>query len=92
MSIQDYGFATVTFRRSNPETSECETHDVRVDFTVPVDPNEVDALELAWDAAELFPAAGWGDDAGSSWGVSDVTVTIHGDTHDIFPFTASSRR
>lgn len=69
----DYGFATVTF------TNQIETHDVKLPFTFAVNVDDLDASELAWEAAGVWPEAGWDSDK-PVWGATDVTVTIDGNT------------
>ena len=88
-----YGFAVVTFTRVNPDFHASAYRlycDVRVNFTEPVDADELDGGELAWEAAEQWPESGWGDDV-PAWGVARVTVTLDGVTTDVTPTFGSSR-
>lgn len=76
MGTQDYGFATVTF------TNQLENRDVKVPFTFAVNVEDLDASELAWEAAELWPEAGWDSDK-PLWSVVNVTVTVDGVTETV---------
>lgn len=84
MTTSDYGFATVTFKKGDA------TRDVRVDFALQVTADELDGLELAWDASSLWPEAGWGTD-NPAWGVVNVTITIDGVTTVAEPFASRER-
>lgn len=75
--MENFGFATVTF------TNQITTHDVTMPFTFEVNVDELDAGELAWEAAAEWDEAGWGSD-NPLWSVNKVTVTTSdGTVHEI---------